>query len=130
MNAATVKLLVWECDNTLWDGVVCDSTAGALRAEAARSLRILNQRGVMHAVASRGEWAWTVEQLRRHGVAERFAAVDRDRNVGRRAGGPGSDARVEIEANGPRLPTFRASGGGDQQRAGFPGWRAVTILRK
>lgn len=76
MNAATVKLLVWECDNTLWDGVVCDSTAGALRAEAARSLRILNERGVMHAVASRGEWAWTVEQLRRHGVAERFAAVE------------------------------------------------------
>ncbi|WP_405494800.1 hypothetical protein [Nocardia sp. NBC_00511] len=71
-----MKLLVWEVDNALWDGVVCDSTAGALRPEAARSLRILAERGVMHAVASRGEWGWTVDQLRRHGLAERFAVVE------------------------------------------------------
>ncbi len=73
---ASVKVLVWEVDNSLWDGVVSDSTAGAPRAEAARALRILAERGVMHAVASRGEWAWTVEQLRRHGLHERFAVVE------------------------------------------------------
>ncbi|UFS98041.1 hypothetical protein [Nocardia huaxiensis] len=63
-------------DNTLWDGVVSDSTSGALRADAARSLRLLAERGVMHAVASRGEWAWTVEQLRVHGLLNRFAVVE------------------------------------------------------
>ncbi|WP_307817669.1 hypothetical protein [Nocardia acididurans] len=63
-------------DNTLWDGVVSDSTSGALRADAARSLRILAERGVMHAVASRGEWAWTVEQLRKHGLQTRFAVIE------------------------------------------------------
>lgn len=72
----TVKCLVWEVDNSLWDGVVSDSTDGALRAEAVRSLRLLRERGVMHAVASRGEWAWTVAQLQRHGLHEWFAVVE------------------------------------------------------
>ncbi|MEV6067540.1 hypothetical protein AB0L82_13380 [Nocardia sp. NPDC052001] len=63
-------------DNSLWDGVVCDSTDGALRVEAVRALRILRERGVMHAVASRGELSWTVAQLRKHGLHDRFAAVE------------------------------------------------------
>ncbi|WP_067687379.1 hypothetical protein [Nocardia jejuensis] len=74
--AATVKLLVWEVDNTLWDGVVSDSTEGAVRTEAVRSLRTLGERGVMHAVASRGELAWTDTKLRRHHLAEQFAALE------------------------------------------------------
>ncbi|MEV6769563.1 HAD-IIIC family phosphatase [Nocardia sp. NPDC051030] len=74
--AATVKLLVWEVDNTLWDGVVSDSTEGALRPDAVRALRTLGERGVMHAVASRGEWDWTVANLRRHGLREHFAVVE------------------------------------------------------
>ncbi|MCU1647209.1 MAG: hypothetical protein JWN03_7484 [Nocardia sp.] len=76
MNTPTVKCLVWEVDNSLWDGVVCDSTDGALRAEAVRALRILRERGVMHAVASRGEFAWTVEQLRKQGLHDRFAVIE------------------------------------------------------
>ncbi|MGV9409389.1 hypothetical protein ACWDOP_05695 [Nocardia sp. NPDC003693] len=76
MNSPTVKCLVWEVDNSLWDGVVCDSTDGALRAEAVRSLRLLRERGVMHAVASRGEGEWTVAQLRRHGLHDSFAVIE------------------------------------------------------
>ncbi|GAB2711691.1 hypothetical protein GCM10027089_39450 [Nocardia thraciensis] len=71
-----MKCLVWEVDNTLWDGVVCDSTSGALRPDAVRALRTLARRGVVHAVASRGEWAWTTEKLHRHGLDAAFAAVE------------------------------------------------------
>jgi FkbH-like protein len=71
-----VKCLVWEVDNTLWDGVVCDSTSGALRPDALRALRTLARRGVVHAVASRGEWNWTIEALHRHGLHGSFAAIE------------------------------------------------------
>ncbi|MBF6170853.1 hypothetical protein IU476_05130 [Nocardia blacklockiae] len=63
-------------DNTLWDGVVCDSTSGTLRPDAVRALRTLARRGVLHAVASRGEWAWTSEKLHRHGLHSAFASVE------------------------------------------------------
>ncbi len=76
MTSPAVKCLVWEVDNTLWDGVVCDSTSGPLRPDALRALRALARRGVVHAVASRGEWAWTTEKLHRHGLDSVFAAVE------------------------------------------------------
>ncbi|MEV5646934.1 hypothetical protein AB0L57_01675 [Nocardia sp. NPDC052254] len=76
MTAPAVRCLVWELDNTVWDGVVCDSTSGVVRADAVRALHTLGGRGVVHAVASRGEWAWTTDKLERHGLGELFAAVE------------------------------------------------------
>ncbi|MFF0494283.1 hypothetical protein ACWDSJ_21340 [Nocardia sp. NPDC003482] len=76
MSSRAVKCLVWEVDNTLWDGVVCDSSSGALRPDALRAMRTLARRGVVHAVASRGEWAWTTGKLRKHGLDELFAVVE------------------------------------------------------
>ncbi|WP_067877715.1 hypothetical protein [Nocardia vermiculata] len=76
MTAPAVKCLVWELDNTVWDGVVCDSTSGGLRTDGVRALHALTGRGVVHAVASRGEWSWTVEKLDRHGLRESFAVVE------------------------------------------------------
>lgn len=71
-----LRCLVWELDNTLWDGVVCDATVGALRPAALRTLRVLSERGIWHAVASRGEREWTLDKLYRHGVYEMFSAVE------------------------------------------------------
>lgn len=76
MTAPAVKCLVWEVDNTVWDGVVCDSTSGALRSDAVRALRTLSGRGVVHAVASRGELSWTTAVLQRHGLSASFAVVE------------------------------------------------------
>jgi FkbH-like protein len=76
MTAPAVKCLVWEVDNTLWDGVVCDSTNGVLRPDALRALRMLSRRGILHAVASRGEWAWTTDTLQRHGLHAAFGTVE------------------------------------------------------
>ncbi len=76
MASPAVKCLVWEVDNTLWDGVVCESSSGALRPEAVRALRALSRRGVIHAIASRGEYAWTVEKLRQHELSASFKAIE------------------------------------------------------
>ncbi|MGW0181840.1 HAD-IIIC family phosphatase, partial [Nocardia sp. NPDC003345] len=70
-----VKCLVWDLDDTLWDGVVLEGDARAPRPEARRALRLLDERGIVHAVASRGEPAPALAHLAAHGVEEMFCAT-------------------------------------------------------
>ncbi|MFE1593507.1 HAD-IIIC family phosphatase [Nocardia sp. NPDC058705] len=71
-----VRCLVWELDETLWEGVVHDETGTTLRPPALRTLTKLSERGVLHAVAARGDRARTMRTLYRHGVYEMFSAVE------------------------------------------------------
>lgn len=70
-----VKCLVWDLDDTLWDGVVLEGDAGAPRPEARKVLRLLDERGIVHAIASRGEPAPALAHLAEHGVEEMFCAT-------------------------------------------------------
>ncbi|WP_280398062.1 HAD-IIIC family phosphatase [Nocardia carnea] len=70
-----VKCLVWDLDDTLWDGVVLEGDARAPRPEARRALRLLDERGIVHAVASRGEPTPALAHLAAHGVEEMFCAT-------------------------------------------------------
>lgn len=72
----TVKCLVWDLDDTVWPGVVLESDGGAPKPEALRTIRALDERGILHAVASRGESSATVAHLRRHGIEDMFSAVE------------------------------------------------------
>ncbi|MFD3507986.1 hypothetical protein [Nocardia sp. NPDC058666] len=71
-----VRCLVWELDETLWEGVVHDQTGTLLRPPALRTLTMLSERGILHAVAARGDRAATLRALYRHGVYEMFSAVE------------------------------------------------------
>ncbi|MFD5746077.1 HAD-IIIC family phosphatase [Streptomyces sp. NPDC127033] len=72
----TVKCLVWDLDDTLWKGVVLERDDAAPTPEALRVLRTLDERGILHAVASRGEYGPAAAHLREHGVADLFCAVE------------------------------------------------------
>ncbi|GGK34954.1 HAD-IIIC family phosphatase [Nocardia camponoti] len=76
MLRPAVRCLVWELDDTLWDGVVADQTITALRQPAVRTLTQLSERGVVHAVAARGDSARTLPALYRHGCYEMFSAIE------------------------------------------------------
>ncbi|MFQ6330730.1 HAD-IIIC family phosphatase [Nocardia sp. CWNU-33] len=71
-----LRCLVWELDNTLWDGVVCDATSTIPRPEAVRALQVLSDRGIWHAVASRSDRERTLDKLYRHGLYEMFSAIE------------------------------------------------------
>ncbi|WP_028478003.1 HAD-IIIC family phosphatase [Nocardia sp. CNY236] len=71
-----LRCLVWELDNTVWDGAVCDGTSGALRPAALHTLNVLGERGIRHAVASRGAHEWTFGELLRHGVCDMFSPIE------------------------------------------------------
>jgi amino acid adenylation domain-containing protein/FkbH-like protein len=74
-NRATVKCLVWDLDDTVWRGVLLENDGGAPTPAARRALQILDERGILHAVASRGELAVATEHLRRHGIEPMFSAI-------------------------------------------------------
>jgi FkbH-like protein len=73
--APVVKCLVWDLDDTLWDGVVLENDDPEPFPEAVRTLRALDQRGIVHAAASRGEYAVTSRHLDERGLEEWFCDV-------------------------------------------------------
>lgn len=72
----TVKCLVWDLDDTLWDGVVLEGDRPRPFAAAIEVLKTLDQRGVLHAVASRGHHETAAAHLVEHGLDELFCALD------------------------------------------------------
>ncbi|MFJ1455453.1 HAD-IIIC family phosphatase [Nocardia sp. N2S4-5] len=72
----TVKCLVWDLDDTVWPGVVLEADGGEPKPEALHAIRVLDERGILHAVASRGETSAATAHLRRHGLEDMFSAVE------------------------------------------------------
>ncbi|GAA1954539.1 HAD-IIIC family phosphatase [Amycolatopsis minnesotensis] len=71
-----VKCLVWDLDDTLWQGVVLEGDEAVPFPPAVTTLRELDRRGILHAVASRGDHATAVEHLKRLGLHDLFIAVE------------------------------------------------------
>ncbi|HKN98217.1 MAG TPA: HAD-IIIC family phosphatase [Pseudonocardiaceae bacterium] len=73
---STVKCLVWDLDDTLWDGVVLEGDRPHPFRAAVDTLRALDRRGILHAVASRGDHATAAAHLAEHGLADLFCVLD------------------------------------------------------
>lgn len=55
-----IKLLVWDLDNTLWKGVLSEGDELVLNESAVAAIRDLDERGILHSIASKNnhEDAW------------------------------------------------------------------------
>jgi len=69
-----VKCVVWDLDDTLWDGALLEDPAVTVRPEAVATLRTLDARGVLHAIASRNDHDAAMARLRADGLDELFLA--------------------------------------------------------
>ncbi|MER7055095.1 MULTISPECIES: HAD-IIIC family phosphatase [unclassified Streptomyces] len=67
-----IKCVVWDLDNTLWDGVLLEEGRVAVRPEVVSEIKRLNDLGVLHSVASRNDHAAAMERLEAEGLAEYF----------------------------------------------------------
>ena len=73
--AEKVKCLVWDLDNTLWDGILIETDDPAslkLRPGVRETLEALDQRGILHSIASKNDMAPAMEILEQLGIAEYF----------------------------------------------------------
>jgi len=68
----TIKCLVWDLDNTVWDGILLEDPQVTLRPEVAGILKGLDDRGILHSIASRNDRELALAKLRELGLDEYF----------------------------------------------------------
>lgn len=69
---ASVKVLVWDLDNTLWDGTLLEGDTVRLHPAAAAALPALDARGILLSIASKNDHDHAMERLRQLGVEHYF----------------------------------------------------------
>jgi FkbH-like protein len=67
-----VKCVVWDLDNTVWDGILLEGGDVRVRPEAADLIRTLDRRGILNSVASRNDHAAAMAAIERAGLADYF----------------------------------------------------------
>jgi methoxymalonate biosynthesis protein len=67
-----VKCLVWDLDNTLWQGTLLEDGEVKLSDEIRSVITSLDSRGILHSVASKNDFEPTWKRLEDLGIAEYF----------------------------------------------------------
>ncbi|MGW7695185.1 HAD-IIIC family phosphatase [Streptomyces asiaticus] len=89
--ATIVKCLVWDLDNTLWQGTLLEDGEVTLPAPVEKLIAELDSRGILQSVASKNDHDQAWQRLEALGVAEYFL-------LPRIGWGPKSDSVREIAA--------------------------------
>ncbi len=71
-GTTSVKCVVWDLDNTIWDGVLLEDRDVRLRPEIPAIVRALDGRGILQSVASKNDFDPAMAQLREFGLADYF----------------------------------------------------------
>src|SRR5947199_2150940 len=67
-----VKCVVWDLDDTIWDGVLLEDPEVRLRPQVIHILRTLDERGILHSIASRNDPGLAMAKLRELGLDDYF----------------------------------------------------------
>lgn len=71
-RATTVKCLVWDLDNTLWQGTLLDGDDVQITEDIRQVIAELDRRGILQAVCSKNDHDHAWQRLEQLGVAEYF----------------------------------------------------------
>lgn len=72
MSTPGVKCVVWDLDNTVWDGVLLEDTSVRLKPRIPEVLEALDRRGILHSIASRNDHDDAMAKLKEFGIADYF----------------------------------------------------------
>ncbi|MBB5857243.1 HAD-IIIC family phosphatase [Amycolatopsis umgeniensis] len=67
-----IKCVVWDLDNTVWDGTLLEDGEVTVRPEVVAEIRRLDELGVLHSVASRNDHEAAMTRLKVAGLDEYF----------------------------------------------------------
>lgn len=68
----SIKCVVWDLDNTLWDGVLLEDEQVVLRPEVVEVIKTLDSRGILHSIASKNDYSTALKKLEQFGLSEYF----------------------------------------------------------
>jgi len=67
-----IKCIVWDLDNTLWDGTLLEGDDVRLREKVRETILELDSRGILHSIASRNHAETALARLRESDLEEYF----------------------------------------------------------
>ncbi|SFS02504.1 HAD-IIIC family phosphatase [Anaeromicropila populeti] len=67
-----IKCVVWDLDNTIWQGVLMEGSNVSLMPEINEIIKTLDSRGILQAIASKNDYELAIEKLRELGLEEYF----------------------------------------------------------
>lgn len=67
-----IKCIVWDLDNTLWDGVLTESEQVCLRPGIIEVIKTLDSRGILHSIASKNNYDDAIRKVKELGLEEYF----------------------------------------------------------
>src|SRR5690349_9557795 len=62
---ARIKCVVWDLDNTIWNGVLIENDRLDIRDDVLRIITTLDARGILHSIASRNDAGLAMSALER-----------------------------------------------------------------
>ncbi|MEM7129592.1 MAG: HAD-IIIC family phosphatase [Chloroflexota bacterium] len=68
----TLKCVVWDLDNTVWDGVLLEDEHVTLNEETVSIIKELDRRGILHSIASKNDHNAAMAKLEQFGIHEYF----------------------------------------------------------
>lgn len=69
---ANIKIVIWDLDDTLWEGTLAEGGQVRLIENRAEMIRTLNRRGIVNAICSKNDFEQTKAELVRLGIWEEF----------------------------------------------------------
>lgn len=72
MSAKSIKLLIWDLDDTLWQGIVGQDSNVVLRENISDIIRSLDARGILQSVSSKNDFEIAMSKLKHFGLDEYF----------------------------------------------------------
>lgn len=67
-----IKCVIWDLDNTIWEGILLEDKAVQLREGIREVLEELDNRGILHAIASKNNYDEAIAKLSELGIAHYF----------------------------------------------------------
>lgn len=71
-STKAVKCVVWDLDNTIWDGVLLENEDVTLYENVAEIIKTLDSRGILQSIASKNDYQTALAKLQQLGLVEYF----------------------------------------------------------
>jgi len=72
MSSQKIKCVVWDLDNTLWDGILLEDEKVTLRPKMVEIIKELDRRGILQSVSSKNDYETAKQKLAELGLWEYF----------------------------------------------------------
>lgn len=72
MSGKSIKCVVWDLDNTIWNGILSEDNNIELKEEAIAAIKELDNRGILQSISSKNEYLPAMKKLKEFGIDKYF----------------------------------------------------------